>query len=439
MILSTRQTESIMKIIHTADLHLGQVIYQHYDRSDEHRHFFDQLTAWCIEHQPDALLVCGDVFDIQQPSAAVKKAFTEYFVELHRQCPTMVIVITAGNHDSASRIQADSAVWTLANARVVGTAPQSEPAEGWEEKYIVELDNGYIVAMPYMIGERTEALQHLLDKIKEKNHEGKPVVMMGHTAVTGLDLLGHSIEVGTLKPQSIQSFGSGFDYLALGHIHKPQTIGHQEDAKTMATSYPAPVVRYSGSALHVSCDEAYPHTVSLVEIDKHEGEVQIRQLRIDELRHFYTLPLDGSSYTSAKEALKGIREFCKEKKSGYIRLRVDIATNLPANFSQMVYDELANTHDEVRYNPKIDWTGKDESRADKQEKPTFEVAELQQMTNPLDFIEKTLSQYADLEMDKVRQAFVEVEAEIVRMEEEAKSKASAKAAKKAEGSVTTED
>ena len=426
-----------MKILHTADLHLGQVIYQNYDRSDEHRHFFDQLMAWCKEHRPDALLVSGDVFDIQQPSASVKKAFTEYFVELHRQCPSMAIVITAGNHDSASRIQADSAVWTLANARLVGTAPQSEPAEGWEEKYIVRLPAGYIVAMPYMTSERTETLQHLLDKINEENSEGKPVVMMGHTAVAGLDLQGHNIEIGTLKPQSLQSFGSGFDYLALGHIHKPQTIGHQEDAKTPEVAYPTPVVRYSGSALHVSCDEAYPHTVSLVEIDKHGGEVKIRQLRIDELRHFYTLPMDGSSYTSTKEALKGVRDFCKEKGSGYIRLKVDIATNLPANFSQMVYDELASTDDEVRYNPKIDWTGKTESSASEQEKPTFEVAELQQMTNPLDFIEKTITQYAGLSMDEVRQAFVEVEAEINRLAEESQAKAAAKAAKKTEG--TAED
>ena len=67
-----------MKILHTADLHLGQIIYQNYDRSDEHRHFFRQLEQWCKEEQPDALLVSGDVFDIQQPSATVKKAFTDY-------------------------------------------------------------------------------------------------------------------------------------------------------------------------------------------------------------------------------------------------------------------------------------------------------------------------------------------------------------------------
>ena len=124
-----------MKILHTADLHLGQVIYQNYDRSDEHQHFFRQLEQWCKDEQPDALLVSGDVFDIQQPSATVKKAFTDYFVKLHQTCPNMAIVITAGNHDSASRIQADNAVWQLANAYLVGTPPAFnclEAPDGWQ-------------------------------------------------------------------------------------------------------------------------------------------------------------------------------------------------------------------------------------------------------------------------------------------------------------------
>ena len=131
-----------MKILHTADLHLGQIIYQNYDRSDEHRHFFDQLEQWCKEEQPDALLVSGDVFDIQQPSATVKKTFTDYFVHLHRECPQMHIVITAGNHDSASRIQADSAVWKFANAHLIGVPPAIDSIEhddGWQYKSTADL------------------------------------------------------------------------------------------------------------------------------------------------------------------------------------------------------------------------------------------------------------------------------------------------------------
>lgn len=428
-----------MRILHTADLHLGQVIYQNYDRCDEHHHFFKQLKKWCVDYHPDALIVSGDVFDIQQPSAATKKAFNDYFVDIYHSCPKMTIVITAGNHDSASRIQADSTIWELANTTLVGTAPSTTPVDGWEEKYIVRLANGYIIAMPYITGERKEMLQHLLDYVAKENTGGKPVVMMGHNAVKGLDISGHNIEIGKLKAQDTESYGNGYDYLALGHIHKPQTIGHQEDALLPNVSYPAPVIRYSGSALHVSCDEAYPHTGSLVEIDSHGGTVNIVQLRINELRHFYVLPNDGSSFENAEEAVDAVKTFCKEKKSGYIRLRVDYKTDLPSNFNQMVYDILATTGDEVRYNPKVIWTGNDNATAEQTERPTFEVAELQQMTNPLDFVEKIIDQFPTLNMDEVRNAFVEVEEEIKRMAEEEKQKETVKSMKKAAQTLTSED
>ena len=157
-----------------------------------------------------------------------------------------------------------------------------------------------------MIGERKDIIQSILNKVADDNTQNLPVVMMAHQAVTGLDIQGHNFDIGTLKTLATDSMGSGFDYLALGHIHKPQTIGHQDDAMKDETSYHAPVIRYSGSALHVSCDETYPHTVSLVDINKHQGEVHIRQLRIDELRHFYVLPSDGSSFTSAEKALESL-------------------------------------------------------------------------------------------------------------------------------------
>ena len=410
-----------MKILHTADLHLGQVIYQNYDRSDEHHHFFLQLEQWCKEEQPDVLLVSGDVFDLQQPSAAVKKAFTDYFVQLHSVCPRMHIVITAGNHDSASRIQADSSVWKLANAHLIGIPPASDSlskTDDWQHQYIIKLDSGYIVALPYMTGERRDIIQSILDKVAEDNTLGLPVVMMAHQAVTGLDITGHNFDIGTLKTLATDSMGNGFDYLALGHIHKPQTIGHQEDARNDDTSYQAPVIRYSGSALHVSCDEAYPHTVSLVDIDKHQGKVHIRQLRIEELRHFYVLPLDGSSFTSSDEALESLRQFISKGERGYIRFRFDKTANLPSYFHQMVYDALQPYGDEWRYNPKMLWTGESDAQEEEKEKLVFQVADLQQMDDPMEFIERTKDQYPGLDLEDVRLAFEEVREEMQRIGEE---------------------
>ena len=417
-----------MKILHTADLHLGQIIYQNYDRSDEHRHFFRQLEDWCRKEKPDALLVSGDIFDIQQPSASVKKAFTEYFVQLRKACPDMHIIIVAGNHDSASRLQADNAVWKFADTTLIGMPPANDLSrnpDGWEDNYIVQLPTGFVIALPYMIGERKELLQHLLDYVQERNTAGLPVVMMGHLAVTGSDATGHGFEIGKIATQDIGSLGQGYDYLALGHIHKPQTIGHPDDALKEQVSYPAPVVRYSGSALHVSCDETYPHTVSLVEIDRHNGQVNLRQLRIDELRHFFILPADDTSFISAADAIQAIKDFSGTQKKGYFRLRIDYKTALPTNFNQMIYEVLAPSNEEIRYNPKIIWTGMPEGPAETV-KPTFEIADLQQMTDPFTFVEKTIDQYPGLNLEEVREAFREISEEVKRMDEEDKQKANAK-------------
>ena len=412
-----------MKILHTADLHIGQILYQHYDRCDEHLHFFRQLTQWCKQERPDALLVSGDVFDIQQPSTATKKLFNDQFVQLQKALPEMHIVITAGNHDSASRLHADRAVWTFSNTHIVGLAPSlTDEADGWQDDYIIELPKGFIVAMPYMLGDRSQQLQSLLDRVASRNTENKPVVMMGHLAVSGSDTTGHDFEIGSLKTQDVTSLGTGYDYLALGHIHKPQTLGHPEDNMTLdALTYPTPIIRYSGSALHVSCDEAYPHTVSVVEIDRHEGQVTLRQLRIDELRHFYTLPeAPGKAYTDEQQALEGIETFCQQVGKGYIRLRMDYNTDLSSNFDQKVYDMLERFGNEVRYNPKVIWTGEPEVNPNGIEKPVFEVAELQQMTDPIAFIEKTREQYPKLDFTTLREVFKEIEAEITRIKEEKK-------------------
>ena len=422
-----------MKILHTADLHIGQILYQNYERCDEHLHFFEQLTRWCKEEQPDVLLVSGDVFDIQQPSTATKKLFNEQFVKLQKEMPGMHIVITAGNHDSASRLQADRDVWTFSNTHLVGVAPSLILNDGWEDDYIIELPSGFIVAMPYMLGDRSQQLQSLLDRVAQRNTDGRPVVMMGHLAVTGSDITGHDFEIGTLKTQSLASLGTGYDYLALGHIHKPQTLGHPEDSMTMeAIAYPAPVARYSGSALHVNCDETYPHTVSLVDIDHHGGQVTVRQLRIDELRHFYTLPEDpNATFADEEEALEGVKSFCQTVGRGYIRLKVQYSADLSANFAQKVYDILESRGNEVRYNPKTLWIGEPEKSQD-ETKQTFELAELQQMNDPIEFIEKTKTQYPRLDFHFLNDVIKEIEAEVERIKE----KEAAKQTKKTNDSTT---
>ena len=113
-----------------------------------------------------------------------------------------------------------------------------------------------------------------------------------------------------------------------------------------------------------------------------------------------------------------MNEFVSKNERGYIRFRFDLRTNLPSNFSQMVYDALQPYHDEWRYNPKMLWTGESDAKEEEKEKLEFEVADLQQMDDPMEFIERTKNQYPGLNMDDVRLAFEEVKEEVQRLKEE---------------------
>ncbi|MDE6010504.1 MAG: exonuclease SbcCD subunit D [Muribaculaceae bacterium] len=416
-----------MKIIHTADLHLGQTIYQHYDRSDEHDRFFSQLDRWCGEERPDALIVAGDIFDIQQPGASVWKHFNDTFVGIRRRHPSMAIVIIAGNHDSPSRMHSHRSLWHELGATIMALPPASDVlergCEGWEDEFILELPSGFIVAIPYMYVQRGDVLQHLLDEVARRNTEAKPVVMTGHLTVAACDITGHDFDIGNLRAVDPAQLGTGYDYLALGHIHRPQTIGAAPDGDPGEVRHlPGPVVRYAGSVLHVSCDEAYPHTVSVVRIDRHGGEVSIRTRRIEQLRHFHVLSFtDEDSTVTAEEALKLLERKAKEGETGYFRFRLDRSTALPPDFTQRVYAIISAYGDKLRYNPKIDWTGSDPKSEAEESRPRFEVAELQQMTDPMQFIEKTIDQYSGLSLTDLRAAFRDIEGEMRRMAEEEKA------------------
>jgi len=405
-----------MKILHTADLHLGQIMYHYYDRVDEHDHYFEQLRGWCAEYRPDALVVSGDIYDIAQPGAAVKEYFNRQFVDIHSRFPEMNIVVTAGNHDSASRIEADGPVWGLSGVTLVGHGPSTDVLEGggdtWQDRFIVELPTGFIVAIPFMVTSRRAEVQSILDRVARRNQRGLPVVMTAHTAVAGGDFTGHG-EIGTIKTTRAEEMGEGFDYLALGHIHRPQTIGRPlEEEREEESRYASPVMRYSGSALHVSCDEQYPHSVSLVEIERHGGEVTVRRLRIDELRHFYIVPpLNEKPATTGDEVAVLLREFVQKHERGYIRLNLDYRAE-HINLQKVVYPLLEATGNEVRFNPNTIWQNRP-STEEGGEAPKFEMAELQQMTNPLEFVMRTIERYPAIDPTTLEKDFAEIEKELI--------------------------
>lgn len=109
-----------MRILHTADWHLGHTLREH-TREAEHAHFLDWLVETIVERRVDALLVAGDVFDSANPPAAAWRMWFHFLGECKRRCPALQVVVIAGNHDSAARLEAPRDLLAAFDVRVVGS------------------------------------------------------------------------------------------------------------------------------------------------------------------------------------------------------------------------------------------------------------------------------------------------------------------------------
>lgn len=315
-----------MKIIHTSDWHLGHTLYN-YDRTEEQLAMMLQIRNIIQEEQPDALLLCGDVYHTSTPSAAIQTMFTNAIVSFHKACPSMTIVITAGNHDSGSKHEIFRIPWRIMNVYMTGTVAQESE---WGKEHLIELeDKGIIIALPYQHERNMPQgiYQALLDEASRRNQGELPIVMMAHTTVTGADFRGHNLNndrtVGGIDSLDLHDLGEGYDYLALGHIHHAQFI--------QGSSHRA---RYSGSPLAVSFDETYSHSISIIEIKRHGDTPHVRTIDIYNPHHLVTLPTDGwSDWETAQQLLKGF----PNDNPAYIRLNVEVDDFLP---SSAQYDAL---------------------------------------------------------------------------------------------------
>ncbi len=276
-----------------------------------------QMVQIVKEQQPDVFLLCGDVYHTPQPSSAVQTMLTEALVKIHEACPEMLIVMTAGNHDSGTRHEIFRTPWKALKVYAVGQVERDKPDE-----HIIEVPGkGYVIAVPYC-NERSLPegfFQLLLDKVRERNVAGLPVVMTAHTTVEGCDFRGHDHAtdriVGGIDAMDLEQMGRGYDYLALGHIHHEQYVHSGRHN-----------VRYCGTPLPISFDEIFKHSVSIVEIDAHGKMPEVKKIEIDNPHPLVTLPTgDFVSWEEAKELLAKFPDDIP----AYIRLNVEVDDFLP--------------------------------------------------------------------------------------------------------------
>lgn len=321
-----------MKILHTGDWHLGQRFYN-YDRTDEERHFFGQLADAVRAERPDALLVCGDIFDAGTPGNDVAKAFTDSLLKVQAASPETEVVVIAGNHDSYSRLEVSRSLWALHKVHVLGTP--AEDADGFADfdRNVIEIPGqGFVAAVPFChprnfpavrgtagIDRAAEYFAGLEAHVRARNTAGLPAVLMAHLAVgrdtdfTGQDRGGviggeECVEAGML--------GTGYDYIALGHIHCPQWVKGGRK-----------IARYCGTPRAIHFDETYPHGVDVVEVSA-GAEPQLKTVAFKPKRELVTL--GGATGKPFDEALGDLAGSSLAVET-YVRLNVALgADELPA-------------------------------------------------------------------------------------------------------------
>ncbi len=297
-----------MKIFHTADWHLGNVFHRH-ERIDEHEHFFDWLLEQLRVHKPDAMIVAGDVFDNANPSAAAEKLYYKFLQQAVAAVSGLQIVVIAGNHDSAHRLEAPSPFLKANNIYVRGSIKRGDNGEPDFENCILPLSlrtdseaRVVCMALPYLRAcdypsgmSVAEGLKYYFEKTKRALSQSAfrklPVVVAAHFYASGAEISEEHSErlvVGGQDVVDVKGFDKYFCYMALGHIHRRQQVNNKGGG----------LIMYSGSALPMSFTEkGYKHGVVVVDVDD-EGTVSVDELNYTPMRSLLSLPTKGTAEPS---------------------------------------------------------------------------------------------------------------------------------------------
>ena len=287
----------MIRLLHTADWHLGHQLAG-WDRAHEHARFFDALVAIVAEREVDGLVVAGDIFDHQNPSADAERLLIETLDRLKAARPSLTTVLVAGNHDSAGRIEVPRALYARAGVHAVGSVRARDAAPDLARHLVPIADaagdiGAWVLAIPYLRAADLPALGGALERGAPSPIAAAvgevyasyvdaaraaigdlPLVATGHLHVGGAALSESASErrilVGGEHAVPASVFPETLAYVALGHLHKPQPVGRD-------------TVRYAGAPFPMSAaEEGSRHGVNLVESDGGAGrcpQLPIRSVR----------------------------------------------------------------------------------------------------------------------------------------------------------------
>lgn len=280
-----------MRILHTADWHLGKRLEQS-ERTDEHQAFLNWLILTLQTEKIDVLIVAGDIFDTGSPSNAAFEQYYGFLRQVKDTCCREVIII-GGNHDSISTLNAPQSLLKYFNVHIIGGVPEEFTDQIIEIRHEGKLEL-VVCAVPFLrdrdirlsvAGETMEERENRIKQgitdhyhrflehiaIYKLNHV--PVIATGHLFAAGSSTSDSEkeIHVGNLGQIGGDQFPKEFDYVALGHIHRPQLINQLNH------------IRYSGSPIPLSFSET-----------DDKKQVVILEFQDGEMTSLYTLEVPCS-------------------------------------------------------------------------------------------------------------------------------------------------
>ena len=249
-----------MKLLHTSDWHLGRALSNNQTYITDQRFFFEKLYSVIREEKIDAVLVAGDVYDSSVSNAEAINLYNEVVTEICLKMGVPMIII-AGNHDSGPRLASCRDLLKGAGLYLTGrlSADLSPAVFGDTAVYSLPYFNKdeVIALFPDKKEEITSAataMKAVCDIIRENMDKTKKNILVSHSLVQNVELSesDHSAQIGAASAVSKDVF-DGFDYVALGHIHKPQTVSDK--------------IRYSGSPVKYSFGKEETQEKGVVIID----------------------------------------------------------------------------------------------------------------------------------------------------------------------------
>ena len=315
-----------MKFAHIADLHIGKRVHD-FSMLEDQRYILDQMLGIFEEQRVDGILIAGDVYDKVVPSAEAVQLFDEFITRLAKlKIPVYMI---SGNHDSAERLSFGAKLFESNDIYISQVYDGKVKKVGLEDEY--GLVNVYL--LPFL---KPVTVRHALQRDDIESYEDGVMaalqecevdasqrnVLVAHQFVTGADRCdSEEASVGGLDNVSAEVFEE-FDYVALGHIHRPQKMGRE-------------TLRYSGTPLKYSFSEVeHKKSVTIVELLE-KGNVQISTVPLVPLRDMRKVRETYMEVT-AKES------YTAENKMDYLQITLTDEEDVPGALQKLrtIYPNL---------------------------------------------------------------------------------------------------